>query len=90
MKIKVTDKALKEIYGLNKVNETLTWKQIVKKYSNKNIYLMLQREPFWKWADRNIPEFTISHTANYELENFMTVDKWASFYASQGLGTIKD
>ena len=89
MDIKVTDKALREIYGLKEVNETLTWKQIVKKYSNKDIYLMLQREPFWKWADKDIPEFTISHTCNYELENFMTAWGWQDYFGKQGISIFK-
>ena len=39
MKIEVTERGLKEIYGLKKVDETLTWRQITKKYSKKNIYI---------------------------------------------------
>ena len=89
MKIEVTERGLKEIYGLKKVDETLTWRQITKKYSKKNIYLMLSRDPFWKWADRNIPEYTISHTCNYELENFMTVAGWENYFSSQSTNLHK-
>ena len=89
MQIKVTEKALREIYGLKEVNETLTWKQVIKKYANKDIYLSMQRDPFWSWADPNIPEFTISHSANYELENFMTAWEWQDFYGKQGISLFK-
>lgn len=89
MDIKVTEKALKEIYGLKEVNLTLTWKEIVKKYANKDIYLSLSRDPFWAWADPNIPEFTISHTANFELENFMTAWGWQDYFGNQGISLFK-
>ena len=89
MDIEVNQRAKEEIYGLKEVNETLTWKQVVKKYHNKDIYLKLSRNPFWKWADPNIPEFTISHTATICLENFMTSWDWQDFYSNQGISLFK-
>ena len=41
----------------------LTWKQVQKKYGNKDIQLNLSRETFYNWKDRNIPEFTIHKTS---------------------------
>jgi len=67
----------------------LTWKQVKSKYSNE-IFLRIQRLPFWKWANRHIPEFEILDTSYEIRENYMTVHEWASFYAKQGLGTYED
>lgn len=67
----------------------LTWKQVKAKYSNE-IFLRIQRLPFWKWTNRHIPEFEILDISYEIRENYMTVNEWASFYASHGLGTIKD
>ena len=52
----------------------LTWKQVKAKYSN-GIFLRIQRQPFWKWANRHIPEFEILDTSIEIRENFMTVDE---------------
>lgn len=68
---------------------TLTWKQVQKKYGNKDIYLNLSRNPFWSWEDRNIPEFTIRKTSKLLRENFMSVSEWEDFYSSQRLNLFK-
>lgn len=69
---------------------TLTWKQVQKKYGNKDIHLSLSREPFYNWKDRNTPEFTIHKTSKLERENFMSVSEWEHHYLIQGLGLFKD
>ena len=48
----------------------LTWKQVQKKYGNKDIQLNLSREPFYNWKDRNIPEFTIHKTSNRQCKGY--------------------
>jgi len=68
---------------------TLTWKQVQKKYGNKDIQLNISREPFWSWEDRNIPEFTIHKTSKLVRENFMSVSEWEDFYSSQRLNLFK-
>ena len=68
----------------------LTWKQVQKKYGNKDIQLNLSREPFYNWKDRNIPEFTIHKTSELVRENFMSVSEWEYYYRSQGLSLYKD
>ena len=68
---------------------TLTWKQVQKKYGNKDIQLNISREPFWSWEDRNIPEFTIYKTSKLVRENFMSVSEWEDFYSSQRLNLFK-
>ena len=65
---------------------TLTWKQVQKKYGNKDIQLNLSREPFYNWSDRETPEYTIHKTSQLERENFMSVDEWEYYYGSQGIG----
>jgi len=69
---------------------TLTWKQIQKKYGNKDIQLNLSREPFWSWEDRNIPEFTIHKTSKLVRENFMSVSEWEDYYLRQRINLFKD
>ena len=69
---------------------TLTWKQVQKKYGNKDIQLKISREPFYNWKDRNIPEFTIYKTSKLERENFMSVSEWEDFYLRQRLNLFKD
>jgi len=68
---------------------TLTWKQVQKKYGNKDIQLNISREPFYNWKDRNIPEFTIHKTSKLVRENFMSVSEWEDFYSSQRLNLFK-
>jgi len=68
---------------------TLTWKQVQKKYGNKDIQLNISREPFYKWKDRNIPEFTIHKTSKLVRENFMSVSEWEDFYSSHRLNLFK-
>ena len=69
---------------------TLTWKQVQKKYGNKDIQLNISREPFYNWKDRNIPEFTIHKTSKLITENFMSVNEWEDFYLRQRLNLFKD
>ena len=68
---------------------TLTWKQVQKKYGNKDIYLNLSRNPFWSWEDRNIPEFTIRKTSKLLRENFMSVSEWENYFSSHRLNLFK-
>ena len=68
----------------------LTWKQVQKKYGNKDIQLNLSREPFYNWKDRNIPEFTIHKTSKLVRENFMNVSEWENFYSRQRLSLFKE
>ena len=62
MKIEVTERGLKEIYGLKKVDETLTWRQITKKYSKKNEI----RNHFNEWYQTNYQQRPPKATELYE------------------------
>ncbi len=68
----------------------LTWKQVQKKYGNKDIQLNLSREPFYNWKDRNIPEFTIHKTSKLVRENFMSVSEWENYYSRHRLSLFKE
>mgnify|MGYP003139824574 CR=1 FL=1 len=74
---------------IKEVNETLTWKQVVQKYHNKDIWLKLSRTAFWSWADKDIPEFYITQTSKVPRENFMTSWNWQDFYSNQGISLFK-
>jgi hypothetical protein len=63
-----------------KVNKKFTWKEIVDNYGDKEIWLQISQVPSWSWTNKDIKEFYIKYSSEICIENFMTVDEYASFY----------